>query len=653
MAISWGQLAVGDTVGKAMNKFHGIKTVLPTTMGLVALALSVVWFLTAGNKKVQELPKVMGRREGCLICHLPMEGFLPAHDPRAIGCASCHMGEPFTMKKASAHKGMILVPGNMAEASRTCGTEKCHPSLSRNIRTSLMATGRGMVSVDRFVFGETDSPNGDGDLSRLGHGPADEHLRKLCASCHLAKRKPEPAPITERSRGGGCTACHLHYSESAKEQLYAYRQTAKLPTPHPKLTIKITGGHCFGCHSRSGRISTNYEGWHETSWRPGQVPHNASTRRILQDGRVFVRRAPDIHFERGMECIDCHTWREAMGDGKTYLHEEGQVEISCEDCHPTQGVKTVPTKDLKGIDAKIIKRRKTLADISNHVLTVKTQKPLLNVYVDGEGKVVVKGKNSGRIYHPKRPLPVCSTGIYGHERLTCGSCHTAWAPHCIRCHTTYDPQGTGIDHLSGKATRGRWIEQRGEALADPPTLGIRLDQGKEVVDTFIPGMVITIDSIGTPDMPQEQRSRIFRLLYAPIGAHTTSAKGRDCASCHSRGLALGYGRGTLGLEEKGKGHWAWCFDPSYPISPEDGLPADAWVGFLQDRKGTVSTRTGARPLAPDEQEKVLRVGACLSCHPANSSEIKRIYKNYPAALRQVTQACRVPGTKPGSKKPVR
>jgi hypothetical protein len=181
-----------------------------------------------------------------------------------------------------------------------------------------------------------------------------------------------------------------------------------------------------------------------------------------------------------------------------------------------------------------------------------------------------------------------------------------------------------------------------------------LDQGKEVVDTFIPGMIITIDSKGTPDMPQEQRSRIFRRLYAPIAAHTTSAKGRACASCHSRGLALGYGRGTLTLEEKGKEHWAWRFDPSYPISTEDGLPADAWTGFLQERRGMVSTWIGARPLAPGEQERILRVGACLPCHPANPSEIKRIYKNYPVALRQLTQACRVPVSKSlGSKRTVR
>jgi hypothetical protein len=46
---------------------------------------------------------------------------------------------------------------------------------------------------------------------------------------------------------------------------------------------------------------------------------------------------PDVHFSRGMKCMDCHTSKEIHGDGKSpnsYL-EPGFFEVSCEKCHVT------------------------------------------------------------------------------------------------------------------------------------------------------------------------------------------------------------------------------------------------------------------------------------------------------------------------------
>jgi hypothetical protein len=620
-------------------------------MAVVAAIVSLVWFFTAPNKELKELPKVLGHREGCVVCHLPMAGFIKAHDPKAIGCASCHLGNPFTMDKSAAHRNMVLVSGNLSEADRTCGTSKCHPLLGDNIHASLMASGRGMVSVDRYVFGETGSPDGHGHLSKLGKSPAQDHLRKLCASCHLAKVKTKPAPISQLSRGGGCTACHLKYGEEARAQLGMYEEKGGLPKFHPSLSLQVGSDHCFGCHSRSGRISTNYEGWHESEREPDEVPKSPGFR-ILEDKRVFTRMSPDIHFERGMECIDCHTWREAMGDGKGYFHEEEQVEISCEDCHPVKKPHMIAREGLKEIDAKIVKRRKALGAISNFVLTSKTGLPLLNVTLDATGRVVVKGKDSGKTYHPKAPPSICTNQIYGHDRLTCQSCHTPWAPSCIRCHTTYSRTGMGIDHITGKRVRGRWIEEKAKMFPRQPALGIRIKGKKETVDTFIPGMILTIDHKDYPDTTSRKKGAVFRRLYAPTAAHTTSAKGLDCHSCHNNTLAMGLGEGLISAKEGATKLQNMVFDPLYPARPEDGLAEDAWTGFLGERRGMVSTRVGARPLSGKEQRKVIRVGVCLSCHPANATGIKNIYRDFPAALRGLTPQCRVPVPESsGSQKP--
>ncbi|MFN8134465.1 MAG: hypothetical protein U0Z17_04295 [Bacteroidales bacterium] len=42
-----------------------------------------------------------------------------------------------------------------------------------------------------------------------------------------------------------------------------------LPKFHPSINLNISNDKCKSCHSRSGRISMNYEGWHETEMKPG------------------------------------------------------------------------------------------------------------------------------------------------------------------------------------------------------------------------------------------------------------------------------------------------------------------------------------------------------------------------------------------------
>ena len=206
------------------------------------------------------VPMVAGQREGCLACHDSMTGFAAAHDPKSIGCASCHLGNPFTLNPALAHAGMTLTPGNLSVVDLTCGASNCHNLVSVRVRGSLMNTMSGVVSVDKFVFGENTNLDATFNIAALRHAPADTHLRQLCASCHLGQDKQHPLPIDASSRGGGCSACHLRYDSAALAEL-GPGETFN-PLHHPDVSIRVAEQACFGCHSRSGRIATNYEGWH-------------------------------------------------------------------------------------------------------------------------------------------------------------------------------------------------------------------------------------------------------------------------------------------------------------------------------------------------------------------------------------------------------
>jgi len=225
-------------------------------------------------------------------------------------------------------------------------------------------------------------------------------------------------------------------------------------------------------------------------------------------------------------------------------------------------------------------------------------------------------------------LSICISDIQGHNRLSCKSCHSAWSPHCLGCHTKYNPTTNVFDHIDQKEKTEGWIEFASDFYAEIPTLGVRLDKGKEIIDTFIPGMILTI-------FPKNEK-KIFRRLYAPVSPHTTSLTARDCKYCHNNSLALGFGRGQLNFDSDSNN---WVFTPKYAINPIDNLPEDAWTGFLETRNGMVSTRVGARPFNKTEQQKILRIGACLTCHEPSAKNLEKIYFDFNKALSKITENC--------------
>ena len=587
---------------------------------------------TVSDKELESrnIPVVLGRREGCLFCHNDVNGFSPAHNPQAIGCVSCHLGNPFSLDKNDAHSGMILIPGNLNTAKRTCGTSNCHSNITDRIQNTLMTTLSGMISVDRYTFGESDSLNSFHRISNIDHSLAYNHLRNLCASCHLCGIKKETGPITQLSRGGGCNACHLNYDKKSLNALNTYKRTGYVagdtskPLMHPSLSVKINDGHCFGCHSRSGRISTNYEGWRETFLAHNQVDTSKGFR-ILEDGRVFAKTQDDVHHAKGMSCIDCHTSYETMGNGNVYLHEEDQTQVRCADCHFNGKPKTISYKQLDAESQKIAELRKYNQKDRRFLTIKKSGCPLINTYINKDNKPELITKNGNKTLPLQPPSFVCTEGK-GHENLSCKSCHTSWSPQCIGCHTQYNPDGESYDLLDNKYVKGAWEETPSDYLAEPPVLGVRTTvtksgMKKETVETFIPGMILTIKKKDINPNSKSDKNLIFRRMYAPAFSHTITKQSRSCQSCHNNPLAIGYGRGKLEYVKVGK-FGRWKFTPKYPLSYYDALPEDAWIGFLRTRMNYAATRTNVRPFNVEEQKNILTVGACLTCHKQNSRPIK-------------------------------
>ena len=573
--------------------------------------------------------------ESCLVCHSSVQGLSESHSPSVMGCVSCHKGDPFSVNKSLAHRKMILIPGNWSNVSQTCGTQNCHPDIANRMQKSLMSTQSGIVAVDKFVFGETASLNDTFHIKNLTHSSADTHLRNLCAGCHLGSEKIKTGNAEWLERGGGCNACHLHYSDEAVASMNRIQTgNAELSKEiHPMIDIQVSNERCLSCHSRSGRISLSYEGWSESS--EGTDLKSIAQSKVLPDERVLEFVQADVHHQRGMACIDCHTSYDLMGDGNLHAHKEDAVSVQCMDCHTAGKVNSIAISSLPDKESQMIAWLRKYDSKKRVVVTARNNQPLMNTSVDSLNRIFLTDKLSGKIHESKPQAFDCTKGK-GHSRLSCQSCHTAWVPQCIGCHNSYENGTPGFDMLTGKTTKSSWVEFVGQNLSEPPVLGVNTLNEENVV-IAMPGMVMSIDQ----ESFTKGKGMSFHRLYAPASGHTTQRDGRNCKSCHNDPLAIGFGRGKLTYRISGNSG-RWIFEPMFTANENDSLPEDAWTGFLKEAKPPYSTRTTLRPFTVVEQKRILQVGSCLICHDEKSKVMDQALENYQQTLARRSRKCILP-----------
>lgn len=356
---------------------------------------------------------------------------------------------------------------------------------------------------------------------------------------------------------------------------------------------------------------------------------------MLADGRVFEKRTADVHFENGMTCVDCHVAAEVMSDGATHAHERDAIKIACIDCHRPGAT---PAREFEKLDAEsqqIIAMRK-LDEPRRRFVTLRDGiRAYPNTFLADNGKPVVELTETARRVLPKPIAAVCAGTI--HQRLDCGACHTAWAPQCVSCHTSFDPKAEAWDFLAGKFVQGAWQEDAAQFESDAPALGVLRDNAaSERITTFVPGMILSLQGAEK----KSDRRKFFR-LFTPASPHTISAHSRDCRSCHANPAALGYGRGQLKyIVAKDRG--AWQFTSMFPASQSDGLPQDAWIGFLREPRAHATTRKNARPFSLQEQRRILLVGACLACHNEKEPRISTAFADFGHSSAMLSPRCRLP-----------
>jgi hypothetical protein len=570
----------------------------------------------------------------CLKCHEGIENIseIPDSEMAALSCIDCHKGNAKGETAEDAHKGMYANPSDFRVVDQICG--ECHEDIVGHSKKSMHATMAGMISGTRFPWAAQDTRDAiyatyaledkDGDvpvnkgalkslkqipvydpskpMSNTNH-PADDYLKDQCLRCHLWSSGHER---DGDYRGSGCVACHMVYSDNGTYE-GGDKAIPKDQKDRPKMhriTNKIPEYQCIHCHNRGGRTGVSFIGTMESDGygSPWSTEAGKKGGKKLH-GKYYNHLTADVHFQKGMTCIDCHTALDMHGDGNIYNKKWQAVEIECEDCHGTTDSYSNLTSSWGNPLTNLMK---------------KDSKIILTSKMDGKERVIPQTKDA---VTKGSMLAQTAMGIKSHmDKMECYTCHAKWTPQCYGCHAQqnlakkssgwiYTKEPEDISKAGTKANRGsstfQWKETRSYLRWETPVLGIN-SEGK--VSPFIPGCQAIVTQIGADGKPI-LHNKVFTtsegisgISQNPIQPHTISTEARTCEDCHASRKAIGLGTGIYNTKANGV-----------------DLPFE--LERIVDENGKqlqTTNHDGARPFNKEEQERIMRVNTCIACHKDNA-----------------------------------
>ena len=633
---------------------------------------------------------IIGNEERCLTCHEGIEEISRSH-PLKLGCTSCHGGNAASEDKDEAHGTLIYDPAagtgkrnpsSLKVVHLSCGKAQCHSGHqdeTRNhvdrVRKSMMGTLSGVITGLRYQWGgqpgksarygiynieDKDGmiPETTGALKHLEELPyftphhwrqhqtaqkgaprkkisnhiGDHVLRERCFQCHIDAPPPEG-----EYRSQGCAACHFRYHPEGK-YLGRDPMIPKNKPGHPayhRMTVLPSSNLCIQCHKSflSQMTTEKFSIPFPRRNRQGKLPFPGTGQPRM-----------DVHLERGMECIDCHTQSDIMGDGNIYSRQFQAVEIRCETCHgdSTSYPRISKIKTSQDPAVRLSRHYKGFTNKVGDAMAVSAkQQKLANVKAQGK-KFVTYSKRTGKA----RTVPLAKDQRWGHNipghrnKLACTACHSQWVPRCKGCHMTLKSE-------KGNGAASTWnrfqftmkheepalmVGPRGKVvpmLAQPPHTLTVVDQQEKIVPV--------VDNKG--DSPGGYRHWEFTNSAGNSGSnlaygsqpHSVSKKVRSCQSCHLSPKTLGMGEGDLRIKKNSSGR----YDQLNPLVRTNRVLNKSKYGLQTkvNQRGQAiagSGQPGARPFNQEEITRILKVGNCIPCHSRYTDKIyqdmKKSYK---------------------------
>ncbi|MDD2898720.1 MAG: selenite/tellurite reduction operon c-type cytochrome ExtM [Desulfuromonadaceae bacterium] len=567
------------------------------------------------------------KQSSCVRCHQGLEHVSKTHGD----CVSCHGGKPLEEGKQKAHQGIFGI-GNPEYIGRwENGCAPCHRYQFERMKSNLMYTAAGMIRNTQMTWEGEDgnsytthgekqfaadgtlfSPRPVAELDNL----SGELYRKFCSRCHIGA---QTTGVYAASHGAGCAACHFPWND---EGTYAGndrtmkgragRSASHAMSSLPDIQV------CSRCHNRSGRIAFSYQGLYDGN--NGLVPtRGGEAGPVMSSGaRNLTHIAADVHFSAGMECIDCHTSRDVMGDGFAYRNMYLQTEISCEDCH---GGRELPRyREINRENDETLRESKSYKQpVTFGMRMIQTAKgrSYSNVFYK-DNVIWLQGKRSGRMHRSKVITGTPEHTIVGHNRLECYACHSRTSVQCYGCHTRYDKGQGGMDFIRGEETPGAFSETEDYRMLYPFPLALN-QRGR--ISPVTPGCQ-TFVTVAEEDGSLSKSEYVTKfkgsqqLRFAPFYSHNTGKKALGCAECHGNPQFLGFGQSIM------EGN---SITGTLICERSDSKPLDGFLTMKNGRVGAYSaiTRENSRPLSGAEVKRTLSVNLCLPCHDKARDPIYR------------------------------
>jgi len=404
---------------------------------LLLTLLGIAWQQIQRVKPVALIPTLTGKVEYCLTCHSDLPEISKSHPVKTFGCVICHGGEPLALDATLAHSTMRggANPADFSVVQASCGGTNCHSgtaaSYSDHIQratTSIQATYAGAIASIRYSYGAQSSlkalygvtavedPQSTSGITSLTAfnplaetNPQVQAFGKNCLTCHLSA-----APVQTGGRFDhftGCAACHTPTQSTDLASV-----NTRTATQVHKLTTAISYTQCDTCHNRG-----NYD-LRTMTFQP---------RKDQPTDRLHDYYQPIAQFtkcEYTLDCNDCHTRTEAMGDGSLYSNKLDIQYIQCKTCHGTltELPQTRTLTDPNDLAFRLAQLNPVVnLQLGDTILVTSKGEPLWNTRVLPDGNYQLVGKATGQVFTFK---PVMGTGCLqdpnNQSSSSCHQCHS-------------------------------------------------------------------------------------------------------------------------------------------------------------------------------------------------------------------------------------
>lgn len=408
--------------------------------GFLLALLFVWWWNSRAPTPIVLTPTLTGKPEYCLTCHADLPEISPSHPVETFGCVTCHGGERLVLDKDLAHSSMRggANPSDLSVVEASCGGSNCHSGSEaddrhhiQRVTTSIQATYAGAIANIRFTFGAqtdlsphygihavSDDKTQTGIQSLLAFDPFSEsnpNIQKFgeeCLTCHI---NATPREGDAYARQTGCAACHTPLRlPSNSENLGGVSRRDEGGGVHA-LTTAIPYTQCNTCHNRG-----NYN--LRTMTFDERTDHSTI--------RLYDYYQPIAQFtkcEYTLDCIDCHTRSEAMGDGDIHADQKSIEYVQCKTCHgtPTELPLTKTLTDPNDLAFRLAFLNPVIdLKLGDTILVTEKGEPLWNIRVLPDGTYEMYGKAT-RQYFTFRPVIGSGCTQTGKDQSSsyCHECH--------------------------------------------------------------------------------------------------------------------------------------------------------------------------------------------------------------------------------------